>query len=97
MHNELNADTWIWVVVQDAGANEQFVGQHNEETNVSFIPAFYQKEDAEQCLIHIPRQKGKKYEIQAVLFEDLSQDASKNGFNIFMLSAEGEVLKKITP
>ena len=97
MHNELNADTWIWVVVQDAGGNEQFVGQHNEETNVSFIPAFYQKEDAEQCLIHIPRQKGKKYEIQAVLFEDLSQDASKNGFNIFMLSAEGDILKKITP
>ncbi|MGD8258255.1 MAG: hypothetical protein PVG70_14970 [Desulfobacterales bacterium] len=97
MHNELNADTWIWVVVQDAGGNEQFVGQHNEETNVSFIPAFYQKEDAEQCLIQIPRQKGKKYEIQAVLFEDLSQDASKNGFNIFMLSAEGDILKKITP
>ena len=97
MHNELNADTWIWVVVQDAGGNEQFVGQHNKETNVSFIPAFYQKEDAEQCLIHIPRQKGKKYEIQAVLFEDLSQDASKNGFNIFMLSAEGDILKKITP
>ena len=97
MQNELNADTWIWVVVQDAGGNEQFVGQHNEETNVSFIPAFYQKEDAEQCLIHIPRQKGKKYEIQAVLFEDLSQDASKNGFNIFMLGAEGDILKKITP
>ncbi|MGD9194024.1 MAG: hypothetical protein PVH58_19045 [Desulfobacterales bacterium] len=97
MRNELNADTWIWVVVQDAGGNEQFVGQHNEETNVSFIPAFYQKEDAEQCLIQIPRQKGKKYEIQAVLFEDLSQDASKNGFNIFMLSAEGDILKKITP
>ena len=97
MHNELNADTWIWVVVQDAGGNEQFVGQHNEETNVSFIPAFYQKEDAEQCLIHIPRQKGKKYEVQAVLFEDLSQDASKNGFNIFMLSAEGDILQKIVP
>ena len=97
MQKELNADTWIWVVVQDAGGNEQFVGQHNEETNVSFIPAFYQKEDAEQCLIHIPRQKGKKYEIQAVLFEDLSQDASKNGFNIFMLSAEGDILQKIAP
>ena len=97
MQKELNADTWIWVVVQDAGGNEQFVGQHNEETNVSFIPAFYQKEDAEQCLIHVPRQKGKKYEIQAVLFEDLSQDASKNGFNIFMLSAEGDILQKIAP
>ena len=97
MQNELNADTWIWVVVQDPGGNEHFVGQYNKETDVSFIPAFYQKEDAEQCLIHIPRQKGKKYEVQAVLFEDLSQDALKNGFNIFMLSAEGDILQKIVP
>jgi len=97
MGNELNADTWIWVVVQDPGVNEQFLGQYNEETGVSFIPAFYRKEDAEQCLIHIARQKGKTYEIQAVLFENLSQDASKNGFNIFMLSAEGDILQKITP
>ena len=93
----IKADTWIWVVVQDPGGAEQFLGQLDEENNISFIPAFYQKEDAEQCLIHIPRQKGKKYEVQAVLFEDLSQDALKNGFNIFMLSAEGDILQKITP
>jgi hypothetical protein len=42
-------------------------------------------------------EKGKKYEIQAIFFDELAEDAVKNGFMIFMLNAEGEILKKIKP
>ena len=90
-------DTWIWVVVQDPGGDEQFLGQLDEEHNISFIPAFFQKEDAEQCFLQLQRQKGIKYEIQAIFFDELSKDASKNGFLIFILNAEGEILEKIQP
>ena len=93
----IKADTWIWVVVQASGGAEQFLGQLDEENNISFIPAFYQKEDAEQCFLQLQRQKGLKYEIQAIFFDQLSKDASKNGFMIFMLNAEGEILEKIQP
>ncbi len=97
MKNLLKDDTWVWVVVQDPGGDEQFLGQLDEENNVSFIPAFFQKEDAEQCFLQLHRQKGLKYEIQAIFFDELSKDASKHGFLIFMLNAEGEILEKITP
>lgn len=97
MTKSIKDDTWVWVVIQDPGGNEQFLGQLDEENNISFIPAFYQKEDAEQCFLHLPRQKGLKYEIQAIFFDELSRDASKHGFTIFMLNAEGEILEKIKP
>ena len=97
MTTSINADTWIWVVVQDPGGDEQFLGQLDEENNISFIPAFYQKEAAEQCFLQLHRQKGLKYEIQAIFFDELSKDASKHGFMIFMLNAEGEILEKIQP
>ena len=61
------------------------------------VPAFFQKEDAQLCWPQMHRQKEKKYEIQAVFFDELSRDAAKNGFMIFMLNAEGEILKKIQP
>ena len=93
----IKADTWVWVVVQDPGGAEQFLGQIDEENNISFIPAFYQKEDAEQCFLQLQRQKGLKYEIQAIFFDELSKDASKHGFLIFMLNAEGEIQEKIQP
>jgi hypothetical protein len=97
MNKEIKPDTWIWVVVQDPGANEQFLGQLDENKNESFIPAFYQKEEARQCLIQLKTEKGKKYEVQAIFFDKLAEDAVKNGFMIFMLNAEGEILKKIKP
>ena len=97
MENSIKKDTWIWVIVQDPGGDEQFLGQLDEENDISFIPAFFQKEDAEQCFLQLQRQKGLKYEIQAIFYDELSQDASKNGFMIFMLNAEGEILEKIKP
>jgi len=97
MNKEIKPDTWIWVVVQDPGANEQFLGQLDENKSESFIPAFYQKEEARQCLIQLKTEKGKKYEVQAIFFDKLAEDAAKNNFMIFILNAEGEILKKIKP
>ena len=97
MTTSINADTWVWVVVQDPGGDEQFLGQLDGENNIAFIPAFYHKEDAQLCLPQMFRQREKKYEIQAIFFDELSKDASKHGFMIFMLNAEGEILEKIQP
>ena len=97
MTNPIKDDTWIWVVVQNPGGDEQFLGQLDEENNISFIPAFFQKEDAEQCFLQLQRQKGMKYEIQAIFFDELSKDASNQGFMILMLNAEGEILQRIEP
>ena len=97
MNKEIKSDTWIWVVVQNPGANEQFLGQLDEDNNESFIPAFYDKEDAQQCLIHMKTEKAHKYEVQAICFGELSKDAVKNNFMIFMLTGDGEIIKKIVP
>ena len=74
----IKPDTWIWVIVQNPGTNEQFFGQLDDQTNVSFIPAFYQKEDAQRCLLHFTIEKGTKYEVQAIFFEELAKDAITN-------------------
>ena len=97
MNKEIKSDTWIWVGIQDPGTNEQFLGQLDEDKNELYIPAFYQKEDAQQFLIQLKTEKGKKYEVQAIFFDKLAEDAAKNNFMIFILNAEGEILKKIKP
>jgi hypothetical protein len=95
--DKLSSDTWIWVIVQNPGGNEQFLGQHDDKKDVSFIPAFYEKDAAQQCLIQLITEKGEKYEAQAILFEELAKDAAQHGFSIFMLNADGEILKEIAP
>jgi hypothetical protein len=97
MRKEIKPDTWIWVVVQNPGPNEQLLGQEYEDQSVSFIPAFFEKEDAQQCLIRMSTNKTDKYEAQAVLFKELAQDAGRHGFLIFILNADGDILEKIKP
>ena len=97
MNQKITSDTWIWVIVQDPGGDEQFLGQYDEKKNISFIPAFYEKDDAQQSLIQLITEKGKKYEAQAVLFEELTKDAAQHGFLIFMLNADGEIREEISP
>ena len=97
MKNKLDDATWIFVVVQEPGANEQFFGLQDEKTDVSYIPAFHSRDDAQNCLIHLPTQKGKKYEVQAIMYGDLSQDAFSNNFFIFMLDEDGKIIDKIFP
>ena len=97
MNKKITSDTWIWVVVQDPGGDEQFLGQHDEKKDVSFIPAFHEKDDAQQALGQLITEKGKKYEAQAVLFEELAKDAAQHGFMIFMLNTDGEILEEMAP
>jgi hypothetical protein len=93
----VNSDQWVWVMVQDPGGKEQFFGLHDSGDETSFIPVFLEKEVALQCFINLPRDPGKKYEAQAILYEDLVAQSSRSGFSLHLLDAEGRVIEKIRP
>ncbi|MBS3808559.1 MAG: hypothetical protein KGY38_00195 [Desulfobacterales bacterium] len=97
MNENSDNGSWVYVAVEDPGGNEKFMGLYDEKTRISYIPAFYEKEDAMACVINLPRSPEKKYEVQAILLEELKKDARNNGFLIFMLDAEGRILKQIQP
>jgi spore cortex formation protein SpoVR/YcgB (stage V sporulation) len=79
-------------MVQNSGTNDQIVGQIDKEKDINFIPTFLTKEAAQQAVLFIPKQKGKKIEIQAIIYEDLSRYASNNDFLIFILDENGKIL-----
>jgi hypothetical protein len=95
MTNNINNDDWVWVVVQDPGGNEQFLGQQENETGVAFIPMFKEKEDALMCMPLMARDKQIKYEAQAVIFSDLKEQAASSGFGLYLLDNEGRVLDRL--
>ena len=97
MKDAQGEDQWVWVVVQDPGGKEQFLGQYEKQEDISYIPAFYSKEEAQQCLMNMARRKNCQYEVQAILLEELAKDAAANGFMIFILNEKGQVLEKIRP
>ena len=97
MTETLPLNTWVYVLVKDPGTDEQLVGQHDSENNISFIPAFRDKDAAMQGVVHVVKEKGHKYEVQAIMLEDLLKDAAKGNFFVFVLDDEGGIQVKFTP
>ena len=95
MSLKIEKDQWVWVVIQDPDREPRLLGQLDEENDTTFIPTFLNKEAAEECFLKIVRQKGHKYEIQAIMYEDLLDLGADNGFTIFILDGEGTLLKKV--
>ena len=94
---DLKDTTWVWTVIQDPGGNEQFLGQHDEVSDISFIPFFLEKDKAETCLSGLIKTPGHKYEIQAILFEELKRFCAGNRIMLFLLDGAGKILEKIQP
>ena len=97
MHELINENGWVWVFVQDPGKDEQFVGQYFEQEDISFIPAFVDKEEALKCQGRMALDQDRKYEAQAIHFEDLIHQASKNGFVVFLVDGQGKIIDNLTP
>ena len=97
MANQPDKDSWVFVAVENPGGDENYVGMVDEQAQIAYIPVFLSKDEAQSCFINMPRETGKKYEIQAVIFEDLAGDAAENGFLIFILDSIGKILDKIDP
>jgi len=90
-------DTWYYIVIQDPGtSNEQFVGYTDKETGSTFIPAFKAKEIAQQCFLLMPKDiMNNKYDVQAIIKEDLIDQTKKNKYEVFLLDDKGIILEKI--
>ncbi len=91
----IDATTWLYVAILKDGPSEQIVGQTDSAHGISFIPAFLNKESAQQAMFHLHLEKKKKYEIQAIIYEDLAQHAAENGFLVFVLDEAGKVLERL--
>jgi len=88
------AGSWVYVFVCDPGQDESFLGLYDTEKEINFIPAFRNKEEANDCFLTLPRQKGKKYELQAIHVEELDEEATKNDFVVALVDSEGKIIKE---
>ncbi len=97
MGENIKKDTWLWLVAENPGENEQFLGQIDSEKDIRFVPAFLERDAALQGLHLLARDKKVKFEIQAIQYRDLAPKLAEEGFFLFVLDPEGNVLEEIAP
>ena len=96
MSGLIKDDQWVYIVVHGPEGSEQLLGQQDEEFHISFVPVFLKKEEALMNLNLLAREKGRNYDVQAILYEDLIARIAGQGFMIFVLDGSGKVVEKIT-
>lgn len=92
MSGNKDSEGWFYVFVSGPEGDEKFLGLHNTEKEVDFIPAFRTKDEANDCYLDIPREKGVKYEVQAIHIDELSEEAAKNNFEVAIVDKDGKVI-----
>ncbi len=88
---------WFYVVVQNPDTDtEEFLGFEDQETGTHFIPAFETKEEAQGCFLLMPKDViHKKYEVQALIKEDLILHAERHNFDVYLMDQKGKIKKKL--
>jgi dolichyl-phosphate-mannose--protein O-mannosyl transferase len=97
MSRLIDENRWVWVLIQSKNGQEEIVGQHYEGEDISFIPAFLNKDDAMMSYNNFTLAPDSKAEVQAIRYKGLTAQASQNGFLIFILNGKGEILDKVSP
>lgn len=92
MSDKQKVEGWVYVFVCDPEKNESFLGLYNAEKDLHFIPAFRSKEEANDCFLNLPREKGRKYELQAVHLDELHAEAKKNNYLVAMVDSNGKIV-----
>lgn len=89
---------WFFVIIQNPGTEkEQLLGYADSGNGDSFVPAFKSKEEAQQCFLIMPKDIMKnKYEIQAILKEDLLSHVHREGHTVALMDDKGRILERLT-
>lgn len=90
-------DQWVHVVVQNPGTLEEaLMGYNTEKIPESFIPAFSTREEAQACFLIMPKDiMNQKYEIHAMLKDDLMDQAQKNAFKVFLMDDKSRIKQEL--
>jgi hypothetical protein len=88
-------ETWVYAVFGRTKDQETLTAFHQQDGSI-FIPILRSREEADLFLTHLPPQPGTRYEVQAILFEDVLRYAREKGCRIYGVSGKGEILEKIS-
>ena len=88
---------WFYCIIQDPETSqEQLMGFKDDTTDTDFIPIFKAKEEAQQCFLLMPKDvMNHKYEVQAMIKEDILAQTKKTGHKVFILNEKGQIKQEL--
>lgn len=89
-----NQSDWIHTIICSRDEMQYYMGMHDSESNVDFIPVFKQREDAETCLQSLDQKPGIDYQVMAVLHTELAKNCSDKNYSVALVDHSGKIIRQ---
>lgn len=92
----ISKQTWVYALINKGDGDEKLTGFQDKNGGI-FIPVLKTNDEAEIFLGYIPSEPGRRYEVQAIIFEDVLNHARENGSLVYLVNGKGEILEEGIP
>jgi hypothetical protein len=92
----ISKQTWVYAVFNKDGEDEKLTGFQDKNGNM-FIPILKTNKEAEIFLSYIPWESDRRYDVQAIIFEDVLNYARESGSLVYLVNGKGEILEEGIP
>lgn len=92
----ISNETWVYAVIGNPGADERLTA-FQDEKGLAYIPILNTKKEAELFLGYMTREPGVRYEVQAIIFEDILKYAKEHQSQIYVVNDKGVIQEKGAP
>jgi hypothetical protein len=92
-----NAD-YVWVIVESAGQEDNFVGLNDTQSGETFIPVTAERDQALMLVGRLPSgPAGATRQVEAIHNARLLEMAGAEGFAIYLVDEQGRMLRRLDP
>lgn len=85
---------WLHVIVCRKDEQEFYMGMHDKNDNVDFVPVFESRDDAESCLESFGKQPGIRYQVMAILSSELIENCTDRNYLIALVDKHGAIIRQ---
>jgi len=94
MSKESNQPDWLHVIVCSRDEQEYYMGLHDNNSGVDFVPVFESREDADSCLQSFGKNPGIGYHVTAVLTAEIVKQCSDRNYLIALVDQNGAIIRQ---
>lgn len=87
---------YVWVIVESAGDDENFVGLSDSQSGETFVPVTSEREQGLMLLGRLPAgPQGAKREVEAIHKKRILELAGGEGFSVYLVDQDGKFLGRL--
>lgn len=96
MQQHAQQSDWLHVIICSKDEQQYYMGMHDKDSDIDFVPVFASREDADQCLLSLGQKNGIRYQVEAVFTTEILKNCSDRSYLVALVDKDGKIIKQFS-